>query len=73
MISFNALLDAATRLDAARWKQQAWMFRAAQHAEGKAFESMVENTWGKTASKDMEPEKPKRGISDLIRDFGGGF
>lgn len=69
-MTFNSLLDAATRLDAQRWTQSAWMFRAAQHAEQKAFEKMVKDSWGHATP---EPEKPKRGISDLIRDFGGGF
>lgn len=73
VISFNALLDAATRLDAGRWRQLAWSMRAAQHAEGKAFEKMMKESWGHADDDDGEEKQSGRGIKDLIRQFGGGF
>lgn len=71
VLTFNALLDAATRFDAARWTQHAWLARVAYHADQKGFQKTVKEAWGH-ATPDPANEK-KNDISKLIRDFGGGF
>jgi len=69
VLTFNSMLDATTRVDSARWVQLAWLNRAAQHADQSAFTKMVQETWGKSAPT----AKPKKGIKDLLRDFGSGI
>tara|TARA_R110002096_G_scaffold77443_2_gene182351 strand:- start:574 stop:798 length:225 start_codon:yes stop_codon:yes gene_type:complete len=74
-MTFNSLLDAATRVDATQWVQKAWIARAAAHADAKEFEKFVDGQWGdKSAPPGSDNNKPKgKGISDLLRDFGGGI
>lgn len=70
-MTFNSLLDAATRLDAADWTKRAWVARAAAHAEQKVFSKFVNDTWGQQLATDDKPQG--KGFKDLLRDFGGGF
>ncbi len=72
MLTFNALLEAAVKLDASRWMQQAWLARAAQHCEQRDFQKFVKGTWGKNSMAD-EPKENKSDIGSLMRNFGRGI
>lgn len=71
VMSFNALLEAATKLDASRWMQTAWSTRAAQHCDQNGFQKFVNGTWGKNAPAGEKPAG--KGIKDLMREFGRGI
>jgi hypothetical protein len=68
VISFNALLEAATKLDASRWMQTAWAHRAAAHCDQDGFKKFVKGTWGDRADANDAPAG--KGIKDLIREIG---
>lgn len=73
VMTFNSLLDAAQRLDGARWTQQAWLSRVAQHGDQKQFSKMVTETWGSPKDDDAVEKPQGKGIGDLLRAYGGGF
>lgn len=72
MVSFKALSDSSTRVNAARKQEGAWVQHIAAQGNSKVLKKLTK-PWEKEARAGLNEEAPEADTSAFLDRFGRGF